>query len=244
VCCSIGDDLTQALLRVLSSAPPFDAVVVEASGVSDPWRVAQFALADSRLRLDGVIVLLDTACALEQARDPLLKESIERPLAHADLVVLNKSDLVDAATLDNLRAWVGQHAPRVPVIPAVQADLPVALLGSAGLYRAHGGGLKSLPAMHATQFETWHTQASGLYDEVLLRTWLENLPPGVLRLKGWLHSSDASWLELQFAGARASLRHATAPPDGAQVLVAIGLAGQLPVHLLQEGLARCGAIKT
>jgi len=244
VCCSIGDDLTQALLRVLSSEPPFDAVVVEASGVSDPWRIAQFAIADPRLLLDGVIVLLDASCALDQAVDPLLKESIERPLAHADLVVLNKSDLVDAVTLDKLRDWVGQHAPQVPVIAAVHADLPLALLGSAGLYRAHGGGLKSLPALHATQFDTWSVQARGIYDAALLRAWLHDLPPGVLRMKGWLQSGDTSWLELQFAGRRTSLQRAAPPPNGAQALVAIGLAGQLPSQELEEGLARCSAIKT
>ena len=44
VCCTIGDDLTEALGRVLAAQPPFDAVVIEASGVSDPWRIAQYAL--------------------------------------------------------------------------------------------------------------------------------------------------------------------------------------------------------
>ena len=41
VCCQIGDDLSGALIRVLESADRFDAVVIEASGVSDPWRIAQ-----------------------------------------------------------------------------------------------------------------------------------------------------------------------------------------------------------
>ncbi len=56
VCCQIGDDLSLALLRVLDSARRFDAVIVEASGVADPGRIAQLGRADPRLRLDAVIV--------------------------------------------------------------------------------------------------------------------------------------------------------------------------------------------
>ncbi|MFP5406389.1 MAG: CobW family GTP-binding protein, partial [Gammaproteobacteria bacterium] len=78
VCCSIGDDLAGALIELLEANPPFDAVVVEASGVSDPWRIAQIALADSDLALEGVIVLVDASTLAEQARDPLLTDSLQR----------------------------------------------------------------------------------------------------------------------------------------------------------------------
>ncbi|MCI4428172.1 MAG: GTP-binding protein, partial [Burkholderiales bacterium] len=64
VCCQIGDDLSLALMQVLDSGRRFDAVIVEASGVSDPWRIAQFGRADPRLQLDGVIVLVDASTAL------------------------------------------------------------------------------------------------------------------------------------------------------------------------------------
>lgn len=44
VCCAIGDDLSAALGRVLDAPIPFDAIVIEASAVSDPWRMAQLVL--------------------------------------------------------------------------------------------------------------------------------------------------------------------------------------------------------
>ena len=68
VCCQIGDDLTQALIRVLDRASAFDAVVIEASGVSDPWRIAQMGRADPGLVLDGVVVMVDAGAALAQSR--------------------------------------------------------------------------------------------------------------------------------------------------------------------------------
>ena len=56
VCCSIGGDLVDALIRVMSRSPAPEWIVIEASGVSDPWRIAQVGLADPGLELDGVIV--------------------------------------------------------------------------------------------------------------------------------------------------------------------------------------------
>ncbi|HNB43617.1 MAG TPA: GTP-binding protein, partial [Burkholderiaceae bacterium] len=92
VCCSIGDDLAAALLRVLEASPRFDAVVIEASGVSDPWRIAQIGLAEPALELGGVVVLVDASAALGQSRDPLLADTLLRQLHAADLLVLNKID--------------------------------------------------------------------------------------------------------------------------------------------------------
>ena len=74
-------------MQVLAAQPPFDAVVVEASGVSDPWRIAQLGRADPGLGLDGVVVVLDASCAWAQAHDPLvsvlLTEKIPEGLAPA-----------------------------------------------------------------------------------------------------------------------------------------------------------------
>ena len=49
VCCQIGDDLTAALIALIESPRPPEAIVVEASGVSDPWRIAQVGIAGARL---------------------------------------------------------------------------------------------------------------------------------------------------------------------------------------------------
>ena len=257
VCCSIGDDLSLALLRVLDSQPPFDAVVVEASGVSDPWRIAQYALADPRLSLQAVLVLVDAAALAHQAADPLLTDTLARQLVHADLVVLNKADLAAAGrptppghwlpdgVMAAAHAWVSRQAPGVPVLHTVQADLPVELLGDlmkTPLY-APRGGLTPSPVSHDDRFMAWSDRPTGCFDVVRLRAWLRALPAGVLRLKALLpvagDSAADGWVELQFAGRHGSLRRlAVAPREGAAV-VAIGLAGRLPIRAIADGLAAC-----
>ena len=191
VCCTIGDDLTEALGRVLATEPPFDAVVVEASGVSDPWRIAQYALAEPRLQLHGVFLLVDAAALHQHLADPLLADTLQRPLAHADLVLLNHADRASAAQMAAAQRWVAQDAAArqaapAPVVCSTQAALPVALLTGGAMYQPHGGGLQTAPLDHGQVFEAWQQQPAGCFDPDRLRAWLCDLPTGVLRLKGRL----------------------------------------------------------
>ena len=258
VCCTIGDDLTEALGRVLATEPPFDAVVVEASGVSDPWRIAQYALAEPRLQLQAVFLLVDAAALHQHLADPLLADTLQRPLAHADLVVLNHADRASAAQLAAARHWVAQDAAArqaapAPVVCSTQAALPVALLTGGAIYQPHGGGLQTAPLDHGQAFEAWQQQPAGCFDPVRLRAWLRNLPAGVLRLKGRLPLAApavlagqsaiaaADWADLQYAGRHATLRRGPQRPFESAAVVAIGLAGRLPAQALLAGLQACKA---
>lgn len=129
--------------------------------------MAQLALVDRQLALVGVIVLVNTAAlpALPaHLADPVLTDSLTRPLAHADLVLLIHADRCDGATLASARAWVAQHAAAVPLLATVQAMLPAGLaavwLGGMALpHQPRGGGLartlhgsaNSAAAQHANQ---------------------------------------------------------------------------------------------
>lgn len=255
-CCSIGDDLTDALIRVLSAPVPFDAVVIEASGVSDPWRIAQVGLADPGLMLDGVIVLVDAAAVLEQSVDPLLADSLRRQLKAADLVVVNKVDLVDAARLGQVRDWVATVVPGAPTFEATQAEVPLALVISAampapfrgaatGASRPHEPGGDGLDVDghghehlgqdrrgHDGMFETWSSRPDRVLRAQALRDWLRSRPAGVLRLKGLVRTDEHGWAEIQFAGRQGSLRRARAEPRSGAAVVAIGLRGRLPAAAL------------
>lgn len=243
VCCQIGDDLSMALIQVLERRQDFDAVVVEASGVSDPWRIAQLGHADPALMLDGVVVLVDASAVLAQAADPLLADTLARQVAKADLLVLNKADLVDADQLARVHAWADAHAAGARRCEAVQAEVPTTLLSGAALLRQaasprpEGAALRvDAPVRHGQQFATWSARPDAVLSEASLGAWLARVPAGVLRLKGLVRTAEHGWHELQFAGRRGSLKPAAAPAGGAMV-VAIGLAGQLPVQALEDLMA-------
>ena len=242
VCCSIGDDLSHALARVLDAPARFDAIVIEASGVSDPWRIAQVGLADPGLALEAVIVLLDASAALDQARDPLLADSLERQLRGADLIVVNKIDRVDAAQRRLVHEWARAVAGDTPQIETVQAALPTPLLFGIALPRARGPRAEHAceathgPHDHAQEFESWSLQPTAVLSAPALRRLLRAMPVGVLRLKGLVRSDEHGWAELQFAGKHGSLRAAKAPANGAAAIVAIALRNRLPRAALEQAL--------
>ncbi len=241
VCCSIGDDLSAALIRVIETAPPFDAVVIEASGVSDPWKIAQVGRADPALSLNAVIVLVDAAAVREQATDLALADSLARQVRAADLLVLNKTDLVGTPELQRVHAWLDQVAPDTPRHETVNARVPAILRDGPRLatdqtlqdsihHAAHHDD-------HGTQFETWIARPGNPLCADMLRTALRAMPRGVLRMKGWLRVDEAPWAEVQFAGRHGSLRRLSEVPVALPVLVAIGLAGQLPKAALDALMA-------
>lgn len=249
VCCQIGDDLSSALIRVLESPERFDAVVIEASGVSDPWRIAQLGRADPGLALDAVIVLVDASVAHAQWRDPLLTDTVERQLKAADLIVVNKTDLIPSDARAALRDWIESVAGPVPQFETTDAEVPLAMLSGLALpeaaaHRQHDGcDHDHDPSAHAhahapdhgALFDTWSCRPARRFDTTALRAWLRDTPAGLLRLKGVLRTTEpdgsAGWSELQFAGRHGALRRASAPRDGA-ALVAIGLRGRLPTASL------------
>ncbi|MCC6250399.1 MAG: GTP-binding protein [Rubrivivax sp.] len=262
VCCSIGDDLTAALIRVIEATPPFDAVIVEASGVADPWRIAQVGRADPALALDAVIVLVDAGAALEQARDPLLADSLERQLQAADLVVVNKTDLVDAAARARVADWVRSVAGNVPLFETAQADVPLPLLAGVapqaldaarqahaercehGLHRHgrddHDASHGDEPHDHDELFETWLARPQQPLSAAALRARLRDMPAGVLRLKGLLRTDELGGSDLQVAGRHGALRRLDAEPPGGPAVVAIGRRGALPIAAL-DALFEVGA---
>ncbi len=248
VCCSIGDDLSGALIRVLASGTPFDAVVIEASGVSDPWRIAQIGMAAPELSLDGVIVLVDASAVLDQARDPLLADSLQRQLKAADLVVINKADLASDDERRQVRDWIAGVAGRTPVFETSQAVVPLAMLTGAALPQAraraeqgcdhaHHDPMHQHSHDHGQLFDTWSQRPEAVLSAQALRAALRNMPDGVLRLKGIVQTDEHGWAELQFAGRHGSLRQAAAPDNGA-ALVAIGLRGKLPARELDALFSR------
>lgn len=256
VCCSIGDDLSAALIRILDNNPPFDALLIEASGVSDPWRIAQVGMADPGLSLGGVIVLVDCSAILAQAADPLLRDSLERQVQGADWLLLNKSDLVNAQQLAAVHAWLDEHAKVTPRFETLNARLPEELIsvlfGQLTVHSClvngqkvtelatvcaehdhdycHSDTLHDHPhePSHNEQFETVSWQPQTLIAADRLRSLLREMPVGVLRLKGLLRTDSHEWAEIQFAGRHGSLRKAYRSPAFGAAVVAIGLRGKLP----------------
>ena len=94
VCCTMGGDLVGALDRLLDGDRPPDQILVEASGVADPSAIADVATLHPGLARDLVVVLADAETVRARHADERLRDTVDRQLAAADLIVLNKCDRV------------------------------------------------------------------------------------------------------------------------------------------------------
>jgi G3E family GTPase len=124
VCCTVRGDLINVLQTLLRRKGRFDAIIVETTGLADPAPVAQTFFMDEDMR-DSV--KLDAVVALADARHlPLrLKDSTEAvdQIAFADVIVLNKTDLVDVHELQAVESAVRQINPVARIIHAHRANV-------------------------------------------------------------------------------------------------------------------------
>jgi len=209
--------------------------VIEASGVSDPWRIAQIGLSAPDLGLDGIVVVVDAGAVLTHAKDPLLADSLIRQLSHADLIVVNKSDQSTDAGLAAVQSWLEAHSPRARRFVTQMGQVPIAFLNGRALLNhpthayepgccAHAFHSQSDAEdhNHGTLFSTWSYHPEGAYDLDQLRGSLDRISSQVLRIKGFVNTLQRGWVELQFAGNRVDVRAPLKTPQSA-VVVAIGL---------------------
>jgi G3E family GTPase len=180
VCCTIGDSLVETVLKLLERPEKVDHIVVEASGVADPGRIADLGVLDERLSRDGVVVVADAAHVRERAADRRVGDTVRRQLEAADLIVLNKVDLADDLAV--LRCWLSTHST-APVLEARHCEVPLDLLF--GLDRRGASGQPT----PANSFRSWSYSWPEPVDRAALLEVLQDAT--VLRGKGIVRFSDS-----------------------------------------------------
>jgi G3E family GTPase len=214
-CCSLGGGLLDGLGDLLDSGQPFDQVVVEASGVADPWRIAEVALVEPRLVLDAVLVLADASRLPAQLADRYVGETVLRQLLAADLVLLNKRDEAGAEGLALARAAALAVRPGLRLVTTEQAAIPDDLLDQP----LHMGSsrFRAEAAAHEDSFCRLLYQREGRFDRAALAAVLADMPPALLRLKGFCATTAGPAL-LQMVGPRWTLT-----PDVAEGIALVGI---------------------
>lgn len=228
VCCSYGSDLMDTLMALPRQRPDIERVVLETSGVALPGMVASAVTLLEAYRIDGIVVMADVETVRNQADDAYLGDTITRQLAAADLLIANRCDLVDEASLQETLAWLATHSPAARILPATRAEIaPDLLLG------LRDG---TAPRLSATLTTPGAPDAASLYDSLALDVpgdtdaaelgrRLSAAGTGVLRAKGILTRAGHS-VALHVVGQRFEID--AAPPGAAPgKLVVIGLRTRL-----------------
>lgn len=250
VCCSYGSDLMAALMELPARKPPPEHVLIETSGVALPASVAHSVKLLVEYALDGIVVLADAETLRQRAADRYMGDTIDRQLAEADLIVLNKADLVAPAALDETRVWLAAKAPRARALSAVRAQVPVeVLLGGLFSQAQHDqtpwmtSGKIRVPVAHdaAALYESTSFTTELALDLAGLARELARPDLGLLRAKGLLRDLDGSMKSLQIVGARWELTVHTSAEAKPGRLVCIGMKGRVDKAQIERAIASAAA---
>ena len=134
ICCTIRDDLVETMMETINRPERPEYILLEASGVAEPsgsWLTFTADCFRDRIRMDSIMCVVDAEQVLAV---PELMELKIRQMAFADLIILNKVDLVDRAQIDQIRAWLDSRFHRYRLVEASHGDVPLEVLLSVGRF--------------------------------------------------------------------------------------------------------------
>ena len=259
LCCTVADEFVPALDQILARQPAVEHIVIETSGLALPKPLVQafrWPAIKSRVTVDGVVAVVDGAAladgqvaadldALKRQRaadtalghDDPIEEVFGDQIACADLVVLNKRDLLDDAGIERAMATVSGALPRAVRVVAVadgKVD-PAALLGLGVGTEDDVENRKTLPDDELEHdhddFESFVVDMAEVSDPAAVARRIASVTEAhnILRMKGFLAVSGKPMrLLIQSVGPRVSHYYdkpwaALGPRQGS--LVVIGLKG-------------------
>lgn len=224
ICCTIRGDLGMELVRLTQEHQP-DVIWIESTGIAQPLEIMDGVTEASlyaKLELKNMITVVDSRHLLDRLRIgtgktlKLMKEQIRS----ANVLVLNKTDLVRAEDLDELREALTDWNPHARIVPTIKSQLDPSMLhmdyGIAERYRDHHSNhdhVHTEACNHDHEHSHDHQQAAlhdhvnvvtyyfkGNVDSVVFEAFLRELPEGIYRAKGIVAFQDtASRFLFQYA---------------------------------------------
>jgi G3E family GTPase len=137
ICCTINNDLVEAVYRILEQRDRIDYLVVETTGLADPLPVALTFLGTELrdlTRLDSIVTMVDAA---NYSLDLFNSEAAHNQIAYGDIILMNKTDLIaDEADLDSLEIKIRDVKEGARILRTTQSKVPLPLILSVGLFES------------------------------------------------------------------------------------------------------------
>jgi len=191
-CCSMGGDLYNAFVNVLERNPPPEHLIIEASGVADPARIANFARAEPDLSLDAIVSIVDAPKIGELARDARLGPTILQQISCSDLVIINKLDLVGSTIKAEIEKTIKITAPLARILTAQFCDVSVDILLGIWSSRDSQNLPMEMPHSHGDTYGKWSNCFDKPVNRAAFEQALSTMDSSVIRLKGIVQFQDSS----------------------------------------------------
>ncbi|MEM9163210.1 MAG: GTP-binding protein [Cyanobacteria bacterium P01_F01_bin.4] len=170
ICCTINDDLRNAVHRVLDRRERIDYLVVETTGVADPLPVTLTFLGTELrdlTRLDSILTLVD---AEAYAPDLFNSQAAYSQIAYGDIIILNKTDLVNDQRLAQLEQGIHQIKTGARILRTKQGQVPLPLiidvkLAETAVYQAQAAATNNPPKHPESSHADGHTHDHHDHDD-------------------------------------------------------------------------------
>ena len=246
VCCSIGSDLVTTLTELQTRLGAMDHVLLETSGVAMPGVVGATVSLAPGVRRHAVIVVVDLLNGPNWLADAYIGDTVERQVAAADVLILNKHSLTDSATADRFTRRLTELAPNAPQL-VNDSELPIAsLLDFAQVDKPSIGAFVAPGQSPDYLSYRFVSQSTVNLDE--FSAWVTSGGQGLIRAKGFLRNLAGTSCLIQIVGARCDIQpwhqattatnqlivivHKTTP--AAQLSHALAAFGLQPYQSLQQ----------
>jgi G3E family GTPase len=235
ICCSIKTDFFKAVQEIYQRyAPSF--LIVEPTGVAQPGEILD-VLSQPPLnefcRVRNIVTIVDAS--FFKAKE-MLGSFYDRQILGADVILLNKIDLVGREKAQAIRARLADMNPRAKILLTENCSIEPALLfegSSSSMVETEQAGPKE-EELEQEGFQTFAFEDPGVLDEQKFTRVLESLPAGVFRCKGWARFPDSSMI-VNYSGGNYRLEPTRDSHPTALVLVG----RKCPQDEILEALKKC-----
>ncbi|MEM7317925.1 MAG: GTP-binding protein [Pseudomonadota bacterium] len=214
VCCTMSGHLFYAIGDLLDRHPRPDHILVEASGIANPAKIATLALAEPEMTYGGILTVVDAVNFTAQIADPRIAGQVRDQVRAGDFIAISKSARANSPVADALHECGAPSWINADDTASIQALL-------------FAGATQNPPSPDTETahpaYAQWSTQSPRALTRSELDQLLSHRPAGIQRLKGLIPDGAGSAWEVHIVGQQTGISRV--PHQRRTGLVAIGLAG-------------------
>jgi G3E family GTPase len=187
VCCSLLGEFEAAVNEIIEKVAP-EMIIVETTGLAEPEALV-FNIQEALLqcRLDGVVSIVDADMLV---RFPELGHTTRLQIEGADILLLNKIDLVDAKQIDPLETKLHEINPSAAIIHTQRCRIDPELLFGIGREKS----VAPPQHKHRSEFESFTFSSDNIFSRDCFERFADALPANVIRAKGFVCFRDGAQL--------------------------------------------------
>jgi len=187
VCCSLLGEFESAVKEIIEKIAP-ERIVVETTGLAEP-EALMFNIEEAlpQCRLDGVVSVIDADMLI---RFPELGHTTRLQIEGADILLLNKIDLIEPSQFESLETKLRQINPTAAIVRTERCRIDPELLFGIGRERK----IAAPEHRHQPEFESFAFTSNKIFSRDSFESFANSLPASVVRAKGFIRFTDGTQL--------------------------------------------------